>query len=1082
MAIAFARLEYVSRSSGGNACLKAAYNGRSAIACERSGQRFFFQHRDGNVHHEVLLPEGVNQRFKESSVLWNAAEFAEKRKNSQLGKDMVLALPDDVQITLEDKIEITQQFAQQYFVEKGLAVQIDVHAPHEGERNWHAHLLITTRRFTEDGQALGKKARDLDPEVRFGKVVESEVWGEAWRDFQNAYFREKGYDLTVDPTAVIGQEHLGPVRMRRFTGDSEIALRADLIRQTNEQVAQEPEAILRLITRHKATFTIKDIDAFLGKHVEEDKRSTIRKEVLHSPHLIALVSREEKKLFERQASPEPFTTTWVREEEERIQRFADRICLKNSCRVFQRTAKTVSKAYTFSEEQRACFTGAVGRHKETEQDGLVIIQGRAGTGKSYTLKAIQEAYRKDGHTVVGLAPTHVVVQDLKDKAGFEKAKTVHKMLFDHKNNRDVIERNSVLVVDEAGMIGNEAFTELLHVALRTKSKVILVGDDRQLSSVARGGMFGYLAHRYGSYTLSQVRRQELSWQKDVSIRLSQGDVKGALYQLEGHRRIHWHEIESQAMAAVVDQWTIQQRLQSDKQCLIITHTNAKVEQFNKAIHEYRHQEGQLGDSEYECLTQRGKTWSRIHVSVGDRLQLTLTDKELGLANGMVGTLTEVKEQDKAYTFVMKQDNGQEVSFNPETFHGFTLGYASTVYKAQGKTLPTVLVYHDGQGSKPLSYVGLTRHEQDVHLFIAKEKTADFTDLVRQMGREEGKQASLFYTTPQEQAKERERQERERALNQERQHQGKWDYFVKHILKNNLVSLAEHLVTRVRDYYHSNEAFYTPSEEKVTPIKDQSQVVKKAVEKTEQREAQHDLTCQGPVQPPKKSYGQQYESKVCAYSRKIPDSIKQQENPGQALKEFLGEQVPLFMKRYQLENPSAIREESFTRRVVETYQLISQKQSLPTDRLNDELLGRCAYMHKHIFDTAQQMKLPPSSRTTPQEEWRLINTVWRESKIWYDETKHGLEQASGRQSHHCQKAIEMEMKQHQHSLHKQEHKSQDLHLSNFSKSLHDLLFRQSFREHQLERFDRQRYHQQQEQQKQQQIQKEIVHQFTRGFER
>jgi hypothetical protein len=638
------------------------------------------------------------------------------------------------------------------------------------------------------------------------------------------------------------------------------------------------------------------------------------------------------------------------------------------------------------------------------------------------------------------------------------------------------------VVDEAGMIGNEAFTELLHVALRTKSKVILVGDDRQLSSVARGGMFGYLAHRYGSYTLSQVRRQELSWQKEVSIRLSQGDVKGALYQLDGHGRIHWHEIESQAMAAVVDQWTIQQRLRPDKQCLIITHTNAKVEQFNKAIHEYRHQEGQLGDSEYECLTQRGKTWSRIHVSVGDRLQLTRTDKELGLANGMVGTLTEVKEQDKVYTFVMKQDNGQEVSFNPETFHGFTLGYASTVYKAQGKTLPTVLVYHDGQGSKPLSYVGLTRHEQDVHLFIAKEKTADFTDLVRQMGREEGKQASLFYTTPQEQAKERERQERERTLNQEHQQQGKWDYFVKHIIKDNLVGLAEHLVTRVRDYYHSNEAFYTPSEEKVTPIKDQSQVVKKSVEKTEQREAQHDLTCQGPVQPPKKSYGQQYESKVCAYSYKIPEAIKQQENPEQALKDFLGKQVPLFMKRYQLEKPGAIREETFNRRVVETYQLISQKQSFPTDRLNDELLGRCAYMHKHIFDTAQQMKLPPSARTTPQEEWRLINTIWKESKIWHNEAKHDPEQASGRRSHHCQKAIEREMKQHHHSPHKEEHKSQDLHLSNFSKSLHDLLFRQSFREHQLERFDRQLSHHQQEQQKQQHIQKEIVHQFTRGFER
>ena len=151
MAIAFARLEVVSRSKGSNACLKAAYNERTKINCERTGQTFFFGHRDGNVHHEVLLPQGADSKFNQAKILWNAAEKVEKRSDSQVAYDMVIALPDDKQITLEDKIELAQRFLNKNFVSKGLAVQLDIHFPHENERNLHAHALITTRRFSKDG-------------------------------------------------------------------------------------------------------------------------------------------------------------------------------------------------------------------------------------------------------------------------------------------------------------------------------------------------------------------------------------------------------------------------------------------------------------------------------------------------------------------------------------------------------------------------------------------------------------------------------------------------------------------------------------------------------------------------------------------------------------------------------------------------------------------------------------------------------------------------------------------------------------------------------------------------------------------
>jgi MobA/MobL family len=134
MAIQITRCQYVSRSTGGNACRKASYNQRDAIRCERTGELFSFKDRGGNVHHEIMLPEGVHERFRDASVLWNEVERCEKRKDSQVAKELVLALPDDAQVTLEDRLELTRRFANTHFVEKGLGVQLDIHEPDEEEK------------------------------------------------------------------------------------------------------------------------------------------------------------------------------------------------------------------------------------------------------------------------------------------------------------------------------------------------------------------------------------------------------------------------------------------------------------------------------------------------------------------------------------------------------------------------------------------------------------------------------------------------------------------------------------------------------------------------------------------------------------------------------------------------------------------------------------------------------------------------------------------------------------------------------------------------------------------------------------
>jgi len=141
VAIAFARARYLSRATGGNAVRSAAYNARESIQAERTGELFHFRHRDAPEHHEVLLPDGADARLADAAVLWNAAEAAERRKDAQVAREIVLALPADRVLSTEDRIELARSFAEQHFVSKGLAVQHDVHALHkergEGEGAWN---------------------------------------------------------------------------------------------------------------------------------------------------------------------------------------------------------------------------------------------------------------------------------------------------------------------------------------------------------------------------------------------------------------------------------------------------------------------------------------------------------------------------------------------------------------------------------------------------------------------------------------------------------------------------------------------------------------------------------------------------------------------------------------------------------------------------------------------------------------------------------------------------------------------------------------------------------------------------------
>ena len=159
MAIYHASTKPISRSAGRSAVAAIAYRTACRLVDERTGQVHDYTRKGGVVSTEILLPDGGSA---ERNSLWNAAEAAEKRKDSRTAREWTIALP--AELDAQQRQELAVGFAVELVTRYGVAVDLAIHLPdHEGDnRNHHAHLLTTTRQVSRDESGalvMGEKAQ-----------------------------------------------------------------------------------------------------------------------------------------------------------------------------------------------------------------------------------------------------------------------------------------------------------------------------------------------------------------------------------------------------------------------------------------------------------------------------------------------------------------------------------------------------------------------------------------------------------------------------------------------------------------------------------------------------------------------------------------------------------------------------------------------------------------------------------------------------------------------------------------------------------------------------------------------------------
>ncbi len=667
-----------------------------------TNERLFL--RDGAASRATLLG-GQNFGFEIDSaerleiarrvMEWQGLPDNQAGKTRKLDRDCFhasLSWGDGQRPDREEMLQAGREFLKAVGLEKARAVFI---AHNDTD---HAHIHIVASR--------------LDPET--GRTLNSDndwIKGQAWAV---QWEREHGQERT----------------------EGKLSALAEAIQNRDAQ------AVLSHVTRDKATFQAWEVNRALALgNLSGEEMAEFRAQVLGAKNVIGLSDTRGDEVSR-------YTTVEVLAPE--LALMGDALQLEKQTHHGAR-AERIGQAtadFTLKPEQAEAL-----RHL-TEAKGLGILWGEAGTGKSHTLKATRAVYEAEGKTVVGLAWTNDVVQQMRGD-GFQHTNTLTRELGALEKGRTHWTRDTVLIVDEAAMVSTEQLGKLAAAAKQAGAKLILAGDDAQLSSIERGGVFETLRQTHGAAILADVQRVQNPEEQKAWGKMHGGDFRPALDLFDKAGHIHWTTRQSDTLKEMSGRYTADLEATPDKRRFMFAYTNKDVAALNahaRALHQAR---GDLG-ADHALATAYGNA----AFAEGDRIQFTgngrtQAERNAGLVNGRVGTITglEIEGGQARVTVALdtaKNAKPQQVSFivgenaKAGEFEKFKHGYAGTIYRGQGRTLDEVYVGHSSHWRSSAAYVALTRHREAVHIFCARETVKDLDAMAKGMARGDNKRAASAY--------------------------------------------------------------------------------------------------------------------------------------------------------------------------------------------------------------------------------------------------------------------------------------------------------------------------------------------------
>jgi conjugative relaxase-like TrwC/TraI family protein len=328
-----------------------------------------------------------------------------------------------------------------------------------------------------------------------------------------------------------------------------------------------------------------------------------------------------------------------------------------------------------------------------------VVVGVAGSGKTTALDVAVRALEAAGHQVLGTATSGQAARTLGHQARVP-SRTVRSLLWRLDHGQVTLDRRSVVVLDEASLTSDIDLARLLLCVQRARSKLVIVGDPRQLAPVGPGGALQAVQDRHPDIVtvLNQNLRQREPAERVALHHLRAGSVGAAVGFYAANRRIRIAPTRTETLAAMVDAWVTDTA--AGHHTLMLAWRRSSVADLNRLARVRAEQLGWLTGPDLETPGGRG-------FAVGDVVVTLAPNYEGELVTSQRGQVVAIDQ--RARTLTMVTDDGRRV-----TMHGAALnaehldhGYALTVHREQGDTADRTHYLAEG-GGRELAYVAMSR--------------------------------------------------------------------------------------------------------------------------------------------------------------------------------------------------------------------------------------------------------------------------------------------------------------------------------------------------------------------------------------
>jgi conjugative relaxase-like TrwC/TraI family protein len=397
------------------------------------------------------------------------------------------------------------------------------------------------------------------------------------------------------------------------------------------------------------------------------------------------------------------------------------------------------RGFSLSEEQRRAVEHIVG------DAGIVLLTGRAGTGKTTVADVFTRAFQAEGRDVIGVALSWNAATKLGQEAGLDRVYSTAKLLSELDSEKLVLTDRHVVLLDEAGM-ANTLTVARLHAHIdQAGAKFVLQGDSHQLAPVAAGQAFRLLRDALGDAELIEIRRQRS--QEDIATAelfyrhagKGRGETAredqvalGAdiLAAWEARGQIERTDTQAEAIERLLDDYLASPLPHEDK--LIMAGTHADTGALNLAMRERLVERGDVGAKGHVVALKQGRRRIERTLAPGDRLRFGKLDEDLGVMNGTTGVVESIRMTTKgsAVLGVRLDGSGRMVKLDTATYGHLDYAYARTVDRAQGATVTQAYFLASAQRvDVHLGLVAATRHRDGFKVYATEADLEVFQERV-----------------------------------------------------------------------------------------------------------------------------------------------------------------------------------------------------------------------------------------------------------------------------------------------------------------------------------------------------------------